>query len=122
MSHTHRIGAGSAGEAAALPLAAVYLHPTHQRPAMAPQPPRPGRRPRGVFTLNAARQRRAQERAKAAAIEEDRAALIQQLEWLHRRRDFITGQIMGLQESLAALPASSCLAYRSGDGFAATPT
>lgn len=120
MSNTHRIGAGSAGEAAALPLAAVYLHPTHQRPPAAPQLPRPGRKPRGVFTMHAARLRRAQEQAKAAAVEEKRAGLIEQLTGLTRRRDFITGQILALQDCLAELPGHPTQPqHRHGDGFAA---
>ncbi len=120
MSNTQRIGAGSAGEAAALPLAAVYLHPTHQRPPAAPQSPRPGRKPRGVFTLNAARQHRAKERAKAAAIAERRADLVEQLAGLIRRRDFISGQILGLQDILAELPSPTTRhEHRHGDGFAA---
>ena len=120
MSHTLGIGARSAGEAAALPVAAVYLHPTHQRPAAAPQPARPGRKPRGVVTMHAARLRRAQVQAKAAAVEEERAALIERLDGLTRRRDFITGQILELQDRLAELPGHpSQPQHRHGDGLAA---
>lgn len=101
MLATKKTGTAGAGEAAALPGATVYLHPTFGCEPVGPQPSGPGRKPRGVFTMHLARARREH---RLAGIEAERESLAGQRTAFIQMRDCALGKIQELDALLARLP------------------
>jgi hypothetical protein len=101
MAETKKASTAGAGEAAALPGATVYLHPTFNREPVGPQPSGPGRKPRGVFTMHLARARREH---RLAGIEAERDSLSGRRAAIIQVRDFALGELQKLDELMARLP------------------